>query len=140
VCRGNAKLRSGKEKADTPENAVHTQHGVQLANISRQGRRDVITSFLSLRVLLPTYSMKVYSLAVVLAPPKGTSTILSSANDTSSFSFYQRGSVTEFLQFFSRTVAERTPQGQRQSVQENNYTAHVYNRGGIEQLSGTLRV
>jgi synaptobrevin family protein YKT6 len=84
--------------------------------------------------------MKVYSLAVVLAPPKGTSTILSSANDTSSFSFYQRGSVTEFLQFFSRTVAERTPQGQRQSVQENNYTAHVYNRGGIEQLSGTLRV
>lgn len=80
--------------------------------------------------------MKVYSLAVVLAPPKGTSTILSSANDTSSFSFYQRGSVTEFLQFFSRTVAERTPQGQRQSVQENNYTAHVYNRGGIEQLSG----
>jgi synaptobrevin family protein YKT6 len=111
-----------------------------LANISRQGRRDVITSFLSLRVLLSTYSMKVYSLAVVLAPPKGTSTILSSANDTSSFSFYQRGSVTEFLQFFSRTVAERTPQGQRQSVQENNYTAHVYNRGGIEQLSGTLRV
>ncbi|KAF5381506.1 hypothetical protein D9757_008178 [Collybiopsis confluens] len=32
-------------------------------------------------------------------------------------------------------MAERTPQGQRQSVQENNYTAHVYNRGGAEQLA-----
>ena len=39
----------------------------------------------------------------------------------------------------SRTVAERTPQGQRQSVQENNYTAHVYNRGGAEQLAGACR-
>ena len=43
------------------------------------------------------------------------------------------------MTFFSKTVAERTPQGQRQSVQENNYTAHVYNRGGAEQLAGELR-
>lgn len=49
-----------------------------------------------------------------------------------------RGSVGEFMSFMSRTVAERTPQGQRQSVQEANYTAHVYNRGGAEQLAGTL--
>ena len=80
--------------------------------------------------------MKIYSLAIVLAPPKQSSTVLSSANDLSSFSFYQRGSVGEFLGFFTRTIAERTPQGQRQSVQENNYTAHVYNRGGAEQLAG----
>lgn len=40
------------------------------------------------------------------------------------------------MSFFSKTVAERTPAGNRQSVQENNYTAHVYNRGGDEQLAG----
>ena len=83
--------------------------------------------------------MKVYSLAVLSAPPHGTATSLSAASDLSSFSFYQRGSVAEFMTFFSKTVAERTPQCQRQSVQENNYTAHVYNRGGAEQLAGELR-
>ncbi len=82
--------------------------------------------------------MKVYALAVVLAPPQKTCTILSSASDLSSFSFYQRGSVGEFLTFFSKTISERTPQGERQSVQENNYTAHVYNRGGAEQLAGSI--
>ncbi|THH01630.1 hypothetical protein EW026_g1110 [Hermanssonia centrifuga] len=82
--------------------------------------------------------MKVYALAVVLAPPQKTCTILSSASDLSSFSFYQRGSVGEFLTFFSKTISERTPQGERQSVQENNYTAHVYNRGGAEQLAAVI--
>lgn len=80
--------------------------------------------------------MKIFSLAVVLAPPSGPSAVLSQASDLSSFSFYQKGSVGEFMTFFTKTVAERTPQGQRQSVQENNYTAHVYNRGGAEQLAG----
>lgn len=81
--------------------------------------------------------VKIFSLSVVLAPPSGSCTVLSNATDLSSFSFYQRGSVGEFMTFLSRTVAERTPQGQRQSVQENNYVAHVYNRGGAEQLAGT---
>lgn len=80
--------------------------------------------------------MKIFSISVVLAPPAGSCAILSTASDLSSFSFYQKGSVGEFMSFFSKTVAERTPQGQRQSVQENNYTAHVYNRGGAEQLAG----
>ncbi|THH26553.1 hypothetical protein EUX98_g7629 [Antrodiella citrinella] len=82
--------------------------------------------------------MKIFSLAVVQAPPSKSCTILSSASDLSSFSFYQRGSVGEFLSFFTKTIAERTPQGQRQSVQENNYTAHVYNRGGAEQLAAII--
>ena len=84
--------------------------------------------------------MKIYSLAVVLSPPSGPSAILSQASDLSSFSFYQKGSVGEFMTFFTKTVAERTSQGQRQTVQENNYTAHVYNRGGAEQLSGAYIV
>ncbi|SJK98980.1 related to Synaptobrevin homolog YKT6 [Armillaria ostoyae] len=82
--------------------------------------------------------MKVFSISVIQAPPSGKSIVLSSANDLSSYSFYQKGSVGEFMIFFSRTVAERTAQGQRQSIQQNNYTAHVYNRGGAEQLAGVI--
>ncbi|KAL6303710.1 snare protein YKT6 [Sparassis latifolia] len=82
--------------------------------------------------------MKVFSLAVVLAPPSKPCTVLSSASDLSTFSFYQRGSVGEFMAFFTKTIVDRTPQGQRQSVQENNYTAHVYNRGGAEQLAAVI--
>ncbi|EMD32426.1 hypothetical protein CERSUDRAFT_88064 [Gelatoporia subvermispora B] len=82
--------------------------------------------------------MKIYALSILVAPPGKTATVLSSASDLSSFSFYQRGSVGEFMAFFARTIAERTPQGQRQSVQENNYTAHVYNRGGAEQLTAVI--
>lgn len=81
--------------------------------------------------------MKIFSISVLLAPPNGATTVLSSASDLSSFSFFQRGSIEEFMAFFSKTVSERTQQGQRQSVQENNYIAHVYNRGGAEQVAGT---
>ncbi|KXN88690.1 hypothetical protein AN958_06234 [Leucoagaricus sp. SymC.cos] len=82
--------------------------------------------------------MKIFSISVVLAPPSGVSAVLSTASDLSSFSFYQRGSLGEFMSFFTKTVAERTAQGQRQSIQENSYTAHVYNRGGAEQLAGVI--
>jgi hypothetical protein len=43
----------------------------------------------------------------------------------------------QFLTFFSNTVAERTDLGQMRSVQENNYTAHVYARSR-DQLSGII--
>jgi synaptobrevin family protein YKT6 len=82
--------------------------------------------------------MKIFSLSVILAPPHGPSTPLASASDLSSFSFYQKGSVGEFMTFLTKTVTERTGQGQRQSVQQNNYTAHVYNRGGAEQLAAVV--
>ncbi|CAE6473976.1 unnamed protein product [Rhizoctonia solani] len=42
------------------------------------------------------------------------------------------------MSFFTGTVAERTPAGQRQSIQEKSYTFHVYNRGGAENLVGVL--
>ena len=80
--------------------------------------------------------MRIYSISVVLAPPSGASVVLSNASDLSSFSFYQRGSAGEFMTFLSKTVAERTPQGQRQTVQEQSHVAHVYNRGGAEELAG----
>ncbi|EPZ34175.1 snare-like protein [Rozella allomycis CSF55] len=43
--------------------------------------------------------------------------------DLSSFSFFQRSSVQEFLKFFSCTLSERTQPAVRQSVQEEG---HVY--------------
>ncbi|KAG8817813.1 palmitoyltransferase [Serendipita sp. 401] len=78
--------------------------------------------------------MKVFQLSV-LQIVDGTATTLTSASDLSSFSFYQRGSVGEFMGFMTKTVAERTAVGQRQSVQENSYFAHVYN-SGQENLAG----
>jgi hypothetical protein len=80
--------------------------------------------------------MKIFSISVILAPPSQSCTVLCNATDVSSFPFYQRGSVGEFMTFMAKTVVERTPPGQRQSVQESNYTAHVYNRGGVGQLAG----
>lgn len=80
--------------------------------------------------------MKIFSITILTAPPRNASTVLASASDLSSYSFYQKGSIQEFMTFFSKTVTDRTQQGQRQSVQENSYTAHVYNRGGAEQLAG----
>ncbi|KAG6918231.1 hypothetical protein DXG01_015824 [Tephrocybe rancida] len=82
--------------------------------------------------------MKIFSISIILAPPSGASVVLSNANDLSSFSFFQKGSVGEFMSFLSKTVAERTLQGQRQSIQEKDYTAHVYNRGGAEQLAAVI--
>lgn len=106
--------------------------------------------------------MKVYSLTV-LSVTSGTpaqATVLGSANDLSSFSFYQRGSVGEFMTFFTKvshrgcqrrltcqTVAERTAPNQPSTVEENNYKAHVFRTaprqaGGLGmagELFATLR-
>ena len=64
--------------------------------------------------------------------------LLINSADLSQFSFYQKGSVLEFMKFFSGTVISRTKPGMRESVQENNYTFHAYNRGGAEGLGGEL--
>lgn len=79
--------------------------------------------------------MKVIALSIVLAPPEQSSVILSQSTDLSQFSFYQKPSIAEFLSFFTKTVSERTQQGGRQSVMENNYVAHVFNCGGAERLA-----
>src|SRR5271163_3305760 len=47
---------------------------------------------------------------------------LAAAQDLSTFGFFQRSSVGEFMTFFSKTVAERTRAGQRQDVEENSIT------------------
>ncbi|KXN71562.1 snare-like protein [Conidiobolus coronatus NRRL 28638] len=71
--------------------------------------------------------MKIYSLAVFNNSSKPAKTICSES-DLSSFRFFERGSVKEFISFFGTTVAERTQPGQRQSVEQENMFGHVHAR------------
>eukprot|EP01083_Nonionella_stella_P033182 90838_1 len=61
---------------------------------------------------------------------------LATAEDLSSFGYFQRGSVREHLIFASRTTAERTPKGSRVtiSLKEVPYILHVYRR--VDGLCG----
>lgn len=63
--------------------------------------------------------MRLFSLAVIRNDVQ-PALILASAQDLSTFGFFQRSSVGEFMNFFSKTVAERTQAGQRQDVEENS--------------------
>lgn len=56
---------------------------------------------------------------------------LGTACDVAEFGFFQRASVREMLIFISRTIARRTPNGARQSVEQDAYMVHVSHRGGL---------
>jgi synaptobrevin family protein YKT6 len=76
--------------------------------------------------------MKIYSLSVLYktidAAGNSQAKILKSAQDLSNFGFFQRGSVEEFLKFTSKIITERTSQGARSSVKQQEYFAHVFVR------------
>lgn len=62
--------------------------------------------------------MKITALLVLKSTGDGSESVfLANASDVSHFGYFQRSSVKEFIVFVGRTVANRTPQGQRQSVQ-----------------------
>jgi len=62
--------------------------------------------------------MKITALLVLKCTGEGSDpVILANASDVTHFGYFQRHSVREFIVFVGRTVAKRTPQGQRQSVQ-----------------------
>uniref|UniRef100_A0A803QBE6 VAMP-like protein YKT61 n=1 Tax=Cannabis sativa TaxID=3483 RepID=A0A803QBE6_CANSA len=72
------------------------------------------------------------ALLVLKCQPEGSDPIiLANASDVSHFGYFQRSSVKEFIVFVGRTVAKRTPPGQRQSVQHEEYKVHAYNRNGL---------
>jgi len=78
--------------------------------------------------------VKLFSLSVIYKDnSKGI--VLKQANDLSSFGFFQKGSVQEFMSFTSQILVERTPSGTRSSVREQDYLCHVYvrsdNLGGV---------
>lgn len=63
---------------------------------------------------------------------------LLSAWDLNSFSWMQRGTVQDMMAFMAKTVSERTQPTQRQSIQENTFTAHVHMRPAVDGVSGVL--
>jgi synaptobrevin family protein YKT6 len=69
--------------------------------------------------------MKLYCITLL---EKETGRHIVSAKDLTSFGYFQRSSVGEFMDFFSKTIADRTTTGARQSVQENDYMLHAHSR------------
>ena len=51
--------------------------------------------------------------------------LLGVATELSEYSFFQRGTVKEFLLFTGRMVVDKTLPGSRQSVKANDYMCHV---------------
>ncbi|XP_031310460.1 synaptobrevin homolog YKT6 isoform X1 [Camelus dromedarius] len=79
--------------------------------------------------------MKLYSLSVLYkGDPKVV--LLKAAYDVSSFSFFQRSSVQEFMTFTSQLIVERSAKGSRASVKEQEYLCHVYVRN--DSLAGVV--
>uniref|UniRef100_A0A673T638 Synaptobrevin homolog YKT6 n=2 Tax=Suricata suricatta TaxID=37032 RepID=A0A673T638_SURSU len=80
-------------------------------------------------------TMKLYSLSVLYkGEPKAV--LLKAAYDVSSFSFFQRSSVQEFMTFTSQLIVERSAKGSRASVKEQEYLCHVYVRN--DSLAGVV--
>jgi len=71
--------------------------------------------------------MKLYYIGIIRNDPKPAHELVSVA-ELSSFSFFQRSTVSEFLSMFAGTVAERIAPGARQDIEEQSYTFHVYGR------------
>ncbi|GMM50335.1 palmitoyltransferase [Starmerella bacillaris] len=78
--------------------------------------------------------MKIYYLGILKGGQDAVE--LCKAKDVSSFSFFERSSVDQFMTFFSTTIAARTEKSQRQSIEEGNYMGHVYVRQ--EGLAGVV--
>ncbi|XP_039757035.1 synaptobrevin homolog YKT6 [Pararge aegeria] len=79
--------------------------------------------------------VRVYALAV-LYKGVNSATVLKAAYNLQSFSFFQKGSVQEFMTFVSKTIVERTQPASRQSVKEGEYMLQVYVRA--DNLAGVL--
>jgi len=71
--------------------------------------------------------MKLVALEVFYKDPTTAKvTQLYATHELSTFSFFQRSSVKEFMNFTSKIIAERTTVGSRASVKEQEYICHVY--------------
>ena len=71
--------------------------------------------------------MKLFSIMIL---DKGTHTAhcLKVVYDLSSFGYFKRGTIQDFINMTSRLLVERTQIGQRQSVKEKEYICHVFVR------------
>lgn len=72
---------------------------------------------------------KIFDITILNNVEGGTQAIpLAEFMDVSSFNFFQRKSVSEFMSFTSKLVAQKTKKGQRQSVQQQEYMCHCFCR------------
>ncbi|VDM67734.1 unnamed protein product [Strongylus vulgaris] len=82
--------------------------------------------------------MKLYSILIYHKGSDSSVRSFKSAFDLSSFSFFQRGSVQEFMQFTGKLLVERSGMGARSTVKENEYYCHCYVRtDGLAAVSVT---
>ncbi|KAL4998948.1 Longin-like domain-containing protein [Aspergillus recurvatus] len=58
--------------------------------------------------------------------------------ELSSYSRFTRGSISEFTTMFSKLLAGRTRPGQRQDVQEKDFTFHVYASSASPGITGVI--
>jgi synaptobrevin family protein YKT6 len=79
--------------------------------------------------------MKVYYIGI-LDNTKQPAVQLCGEFELSDFSRFTRGEYGNFMTMISKTVAERTKPGQRQSVEEQDYVVHVYARS--EGVAGVM--
>lgn len=70
--------------------------------------------------------MKVIAIEILRWNGEAEPTYLSLNADLSSFGFFKRGTVQEVLRFLTRTVAKRTPPGERNIVEEGDYVCYCY--------------
>jgi synaptobrevin family protein YKT6 len=72
--------------------------------------------------------MKIFGISLIQISPR-PSKLLVYEYDLSSFGYFQKSSVEDFMKFFSKTMAERTSKpGERQSVENEDYIGHVQTR------------
>jgi synaptobrevin homolog YKT6 len=106
-------------------------------NISPSTHQFVFLSLSTPPIPRTRAAMKIYSLMMLRHPaaPGGAAsatpadgTTLALATSLDSFGYFERGTVKQFLTFFSKTVATRTPLGQRASVAQKEYMLHAHVR------------
>ena len=71
--------------------------------------------------------VKLVSISLLFKSPSDIH-LISTSSDVSSFSYFQRSGIKEFLNFTTKIIIERTQFGQRQSVKEREYMCHSYVR------------
>ncbi|KAJ6215480.1 hypothetical protein RDWZM_009980 [Blomia tropicalis] len=80
--------------------------------------------------------VKLFYLGVMYKRDGNTVRCLRSAQDLSSFGFFQRNSVGEFMKFTGKVLVERSEISSRSSVKEQEYVCHVYIRS--DRLAGVV--
>jgi len=81
--------------------------------------------------------MKLYYIGIIRpSEEQGSDVELVAVKDLSSFNRYKKGSVAEFMTFFSKQVAHGVKAGQRVDIEEQSYVVHSYTRS--EGVSGVI--